>query len=533
MLAGLIVLPISAHPPAPSQPPSSDENQGLQSTPVYVPGEILVKFKPVVGPIAAQNTLAAQGLRVTGAIQSIDVLKVTVEPGQELETIAALQRDPSVLYAEPNYIAFAFDTLPNDPGYGNQWGLPKINAPAAWDITTGSSDVIIAVVDTGIDLDHPDLNCFGKLMTGKNFVNLGSPPDDDHGHGTHVAGIASACTNNSTGVGGLSWGARLMPVKVLDSTGSGSYDRLASGIAYAADQGAEVINLSLGGIGASSTLEDAIEHADDLGALVVTAAGNCGSGCYIGGQFYNNPTFYPAAYATTMAVAATNPDDNWASFSGHLPYVDVAAPGDGIYSTYRGGGYVYQDGTSMATPFVSGLAALVWSYDPGLPHDQVRSIIQTTAKDLGAPGKDDFFGYGRIDARRALDTLVNLQTSPAEVNFFVDDDSGPFPPSVSVKVTTASSEPLTWATTISPSVAWLEVDPPSSGMVSAASPDSFTLVVPHRPTAYGSFDTTAIVTGTTSSGSIVGWAATNVRITYVRDLDQTRLPIIFKNARPN
>jgi subtilisin family serine protease len=532
MLVAVAVLPISAHPPAPSQPPfSEDDNQGSQLAPAYVPGEILVKFKPAVGPLGTQNTLAAQGLQVAGAIQSIDVLKVTVEPGQELETIARLQREPSVLYAEPNYIAFAFDTIPNDPLYGNQWGLPKINAPAAWDITTGSSDLIIAVLDTGIDLDHPDLTCSGKLMTGKNFVNPGSPPDDDHGHGTHVAGIALACTNNATGVGGVAWEARLMPVKVLGSTGSGSYDRLASGITYAADQDADVINLSLGGIGTSSALEDAVEYADDRGVLVVTAAGNCGSGCWIGGQFYNNPTFYPAAYATTMAVAATNPDDNWVSFSGHRPYVDVAAPGDGIYSTYRGGGYVYQDGTSMSTPFVSGLAALIWSLNPDLPNGQVRSIIQTTADDLGTPGKDDFFGYGRINAWRTLDTLINLQTSPSEVSFLIDDDSGPFPPSATVQVTTASTAPLTWTTTISPAVTWLEVAPPSSGTVSAASLDSFTLAVPDRPPTYGSFDTTAIVTGTNSSGNIVGWATTEVRITYVSSLDQTYLPIIVKKAR--
>jgi thermitase len=526
-------LPVSANPPAPSEPPSSGDNEGSQPAPAYVPGEILVKFKPTVGPLGAQDTLAAQGLQVTGTIQPIEVLKVTVAPGEELETVAALQREPSVLYAEPNYIAFAFDIIPNDPMYGNQWGLPKIKAPAAWDITTGSSDVIIAVLDTGIDLDHPDLACSGKLMAGKNFVSPGLPPDDDHGHGTHVAGIASACTNNAAGVGGVSWGARLMPVKVLNSSGSGSYDDLADGITYAADQDADVINLSLGGPGASSVLEDAVEYADDRGVLVVTAAGNCGSGCWIGGQFYNNPTFYPAAYPTTMAVAATNPDDNWVSFSGHRSYVDVAAPGDGIYSTYLGGSYVYKDGTSMSAPFVSGLSALVWSYDSDLPSGLVRSLIQSTADDLGTPGKDDFFGYGRINAWRTLETLINLQTSPSEASFLIDDDSGPIPPSATVRVTTASTVPLTWTTTISPAVAWLNVLPPSSGTVSAAASDSFTLVVPDRPSTYGSFDTTAIVTGTNSSGNIVGWAVTEVRITYVSSLDQTYLPIIVKNAPLN
>ncbi len=533
VLLAAIAVPVAAQPPPYQSSPSAD-SEGPELGPVfqseYAPGEILVKFKPTVGRLGAQSTLVAQGLQVTGAVQSINVFKVKVEPGEELETIADLQRDPNVLYAEPNYIAFAFDTVPNDSQYGVQWGLPKISAPAAWDVTTGSSNVIIAVVDTGTDLDHPDLNCSGKLMTGKNFVSPGQPPDDDHGHGTHVTGIASACTNNATGVAGVAWGARLMPIKVLDSSGNGSYDDVAAGISYAADHGADIINLSLGGIGNSSALADAIEHARDQGALVVAAAGNCGSGCWVGGQYYYNPAFYPAAYPTTVAVAASNQGDDWPSFSGHRSYVDVAAPGVGIYSTYRNGNYAYQDGTSMSTPFVSGLAALVWSLDSGLPHDQVRSIIQTTADDLGSPGKDDYFGHGRINAWRALGAVINLQTSPTQASFLVDDDSGPFPPSIAVQVTTASSEPIIWTASISPEVSWLEVAPPSSGMVSAASSDSFDLVVPSRPPTYGSFDTTVIVTGSTSSGSIVGWATTDVTITYNSNLYQIRFPIIVKNS---
>ena len=187
----------------------------------------------------------------------------------------------------------------------------------------------------------------------------------------------------------------------------------------------------------------------------------------------------------------------------------------------------------MATPFVSGLAALIWSLDSGLPHDQVRDLIQSTADDLGTPGKDDYFGHGRINAWRAIETMINLQTSPTQAEFLVDDDSGPFPPSIAVQVTTASSNSITWTTSISPSVSWLEVVPPSSGTVSAASSDSFTLVAPSRPPTYGSFDTTVIVTGMTSSGDIVGWATTGVRIDYVSDLYQIRFPIIVKNTPLN
>jgi len=534
MLLAAIAGPVAAQPPVPSQPSSSGDSEGPELGPefqsAYVPGEILVKFKPTVGLLGAQSRLAAQDLQVTGAVQSIEVLKVEVEPGQELDTIAELQRDPNVLYAEPNYIAFAFDTIPNDPQYGVQWGLPKISAPAAWDVSTGSSDVVIAVVDTGIDLDHPDLSCPGKLMTGYNFVSPAQPPDDDHGHGTHVAGIAAACTNNATGVAGLAWGARLMPVKVLGSSGSGSYDDVAAGITYAADHGADVINLSLGGVSTSSTMANAVEYAHDEGALVVAAAGNCAQGGY---QCNNltNPIIYPGAYPTTVAVAATDSNDNWATFSEHHPYVDVAAPGVSIYSTLPGS-YNYQSGTSMATPFVSGLAALIWSLDSGLSHDQVRSYIETTADDLGTPGKDDYFGYGRINAWRALGTVVNLQTSPTQVRFFVDDDSGPFPSSAPVDVTTTSSDPINWAATISPSVGWLEVVPPASGTVSAASSDSFTLVAT-RPPTYGTFNTSVIVTGTTSSGSVVASTTTDVRIDYVSDLYQIHLPVIVKNTTIN
>lgn len=520
--------PTLAQPPLPPDPP--DGGDAGQPPAAYVPGEILVQFKPGVSALGAQNTLAAQGLQATGAIPAIGVLKVKVRPGQELETIAALERYPNLAYAEPNHVAFVFETIPNDPRYLNQWGLPKISAPAAWDITTGSSEVVIAVVDTGIDLEHPDFNCPGKFVSGYDFYNGDSNPDDDNGHGTHVAGIAAACTNNATGVAGVAWGARLMPVKVLSGGGGGTYETVAQGITYAADNGADIINLSLGGLDPSTTLANAIQYAVNRGVLVVAAAGNCAQDGYQCRYIYN-PIMYPAAYETTFAVAATDSNDAWANFSEYHPYVDVAAPGVSIISTVPGG-YTYLNGTSMATPYVSGLAALVWSLDPDLTQEQVRQVIQSSADDLGTPGKDDYFGYGRINAWQALVSLVSLETSPAQVNFLIDADSGPFPPAAAVQITTDSSEPINWTTGISPPVNWLAVLPPASGSVSAAASDSFTLV-PARPATQGTFDTTAIVTGSTASGVVIGWATTQVRITYVSELYQYRLPIILKNARLN
>ena len=520
-LMGAAAWPISAQPPLPPETPPPQQSQGD-----YAPGEILVKFKPGIAALGAQRTLAAHGLQVTGEIRAIDVLKLAVEPGRELEAIASLRQNPNVLYAEPNHLAYATDTLPNDlyfnPPYSLQWGLSRIEAPAAWDITTGANHVVIAIVDTGIDLDHPDLLCPGKLTPGYDFANDDSIPDDDNGHGSHVAGIAAACTNNNTGVAGVAWGARLMPVKVLDSVGNGYYDDVAAGIIYAVNQGADIINLSLGGSGGSQTLAGAVQYAYNYGRLVVAATGN-----------NNGPVLYPAAYPEAMAVAATDEFDQRAWFSNYGPETDIAAPGVDIYSTWNGGGYLSASGTSMATPYVAGLAALLWSLNPGLTRDQVRDVIQSTADDLGTPGKDNYFGYGRINARRALESLASLQTIPNQVSFLIDDDSGPFPSSADVRVTTGSIDSITWNATISPPVSWLSLVPPASGMVSAASSDSFTLQVTGRPSTYGTYTTDVIVTGTLPGGGTIDPTTTQVRVIYVRDLYQYRFPLVLKNASIN
>ncbi len=517
LVTAATVLPTSAQEP-PRQPPRAGG---------FAAGRILVKFKPGVGGLSAQRALTAQSLTVTGDVPSLDVLKVSVKPGQELAEIAALRSNPNVLYAEPDYIALAQPTIPNDTYYGRQWGLSKIDAPAAWDVTTGSSAVVIAIVDTGIDLNHEDFSCAGKLTAARwNFVANNNNPDDDNGHGTHVAGIAAACSNNGKGVAGVAWGARLMPVKVLDSGGSGYYSDVAAGITYAVNNGAKIINLSLGGVSDDSTLANAVQYAHDHGALVVAAAGNCaqgGSGC----GYPANPIIYPAAYPNVLAVAATDSGDNWGNFSEYQPYVGVAAPGVAIYSTLLGGSYGSMSGTSMATPYVSGLAALLWSFSPSFTADQIASTLEATADDLGAPGRDDYFGYGRINAGRALGSVA-LQVSPATTIVMVGDNAGPLPPSSINQITTLSSDPITWTATISPSVTWLSIIPPGSGTVSAASspPAAFTLVAT-RPAAYGIYTTTAVVTGTTSSGGQVGPVTTQIDLNYSAILHLYRFPIIF------
>jgi thermitase len=521
VIAAATVLPASAQAPPPQSSPAGD----------FAPGRILVKFKPGVSQSGAQRALSAQNLNAASAadaIPALGVLKVPVTSGQELAEVAALRGDPNVLYAEPDYIAHAQPTTPNDPYYGSQWGLSKINAPAAWDMATGSSAVVIAIVDTGIDLSHPDLSCAGKLTAARwNFVSGNNYPQDDNGHGTHVAGIAAACGNNGIGVAGVAWGVRLMPIKALDANGSGYYSNIAAGITYAVDNGARVVSLSLAGASSSTILANAVQYAHDHGVLVVAAAGNCAQG---GSQCGNlsNPVMYPAAYPTALAVAATDSGDNWASFSEHQPYVGVAAPGVNIYSTLRGGGYGTMTGTSMATPYVSGLAALLWSFAPSFTVDQIKSIIESTADDLGAPGKDDYFGYGRINAGRTLSSL-SLLASSTQASFLFSDDGGATSARSVVQVTTANPNPINWTATVSPPAAWLSIAPPASGMVSASSsPAQFTLVAT-RPAAPGTYAATVVVAGTTSTGGPIRPVTIAVHLSYFKNLYRNYLPDIRRN----
>ena len=500
-----------------------DERPKPPSNGDFVPGRVLVKFKPVLGAAAAHDRLAQQGLRADGFIPGLDVFKVEVPPGKELETIAQLRARADVLYAEPDYRVYALDTIPNDPYWGSQWGLPKIQAPKAWDIlsTTGGANIIIAIIDSGIDLDHPDFACPNKLLPGRDFVNNDDDPQDDYGHGTHVAGIAAACSNNDVGVAGVAWAARLLPVKVLDAAGQGSYSNLAAGIIYAVDQWARVINLSLGGTSDSSIMRDAVSYAVGRGRLVVAAAGNFGD--------QGNPVMYPAAYDEVVAVAATDSGDNRADFSEYHPYVDVAAPGVSIYSTLPDNTYGGLGGTSMATAFVSGLAALLWSADGGLSAAQVRTLIESNADDLGTPGKDDYFGYGRINAWRTMNARVRVSATPTQVTFLADAEKGPVPAQQQITLSTPSTQPITWTATITPPVSWLSVAGASSGSVSASASAALTLEAT-RPVTYGTYQATLVITSTTAVGARPLPVTVSATFHYVPQLYQVLLFPIMKNA---
>ncbi len=312
-----------------------------------VPGRLLVKFVAGASSQAGASLLSSVGAQTVGEIAALGVRVVDVAGKDVARAAQLLQASPLVEYAEPDYVVSADAITPNDPSYSGQWGPVNMQAPAAWSISTGATSVVIAIIDTGVDL--PNLEFAGKIVTGCDFVNRDDSAQDDNGHGTHVAGIAAALGNNGSHMAGISWGARVMPLKVLSASGRGSNSAVSAAIVYAADHGAKVINLSLGGIGYTSTLERAVNYAVARAVVVVAAAGNNG----------NSTPFYPAAHANAIAVAATNSSNLRASFSNYGSSVDLAAPGYDILSLRVGTGSVRYDGTSMASPHVAGAAAIV------------------------------------------------------------------------------------------------------------------------------------------------------------------------------
>jgi subtilisin family serine protease len=270
------------------------------------------------------------------------------------------------------------------------WGLHKIQAQYAWRTEVGTNKVLVAVVDTGVDRYHEDLGY--TVVNGYDFYNGDYDSRDDHGHGTHVSGTIAANLNNGKGVAGVSPNVYILSVKVCGATGSCSYSAIANGIIYAANRGAKVINLSLGG-GHSYAVQSAVAYAWNKGAVLACAAGNGGA----------RTTTYPARYSQCLAVAATDQSNNRASFSQYAGSYGVAAPGVGIRSTLPGNRYASWSGTSMATPHVAGVAALLFSQDRWHRNNvRVRQLIQVTAIDIGASGRDGIFGYGLINAYRAV-----------------------------------------------------------------------------------------------------------------------------------
>ncbi|MDI6689736.1 MAG: S8 family serine peptidase [Actinomycetota bacterium] len=420
-------------------------------------GEILIKYKSnhissaLPRPVGAGSAVP---YCTAGKIKHIEVHRVKIPEGADVEEIIEkYENDPRVEFAELNYLREAFVVKPNDPYYSedqnpygcSQWSLQITESNYGWDIEKGNGNIVIAVLDTGIDLIHTDLqdkiwvnsdeipdngldddkNGYVDDYNGWDFANNDNDPTDDHGHGTHVAGIATAETDNYKGIAAMCWGAKTMPVKVLNKYGMGTDYYVAQGIIYAADNGAKVINMSLGGSFPSTTLQNAIDYAHDKRCVVVAAAGNLSSKSSL------PYTCYPAACEHVIAVSATDKNDERPYWSNYGSFVDVAAPGENILSTFwypyfnPPHVYAYGSGTSMATPHVSGLAALVASKYPTLTPDEVEEKIELAADDLGPNGKDDYYGYGRINTCQALvhfrDVIPNYWAFN-EIEFMADQE---------------------------------------------------------------------------------------------------------------
>ncbi len=314
-----------------------------------------------------------------------------------------LQRTGLARYVEPNMV-FQEQFVPNDPYYVYQWALPKIQASWAWNTTTGNSSILVAIVDTGIDYNHPDL-AGNYVPLGYNWINNSNNTMDDNGHGTAVAGVIAAVLNNSVGIAGIAQ-VSIMVEKALNASGIGVETDLANAIFDAVEKGARILSLSWGSNFDSSLIHDAISYAYQHGVLVIAAAGNSNS----------NVKVYPAAYDEVVAVAATDESDREATFSNWGSWIGVSAPGVNIFSTmptynvtlngypyYESMNYDYLSGTSLACPQAAGVAALIWSAFPNATRDWVRGQLSFTCDDLGVPGFDVIYGAGRVNAMKAVE----------------------------------------------------------------------------------------------------------------------------------
>ena len=396
----------------------------------YKKTELFVKFKYSSKSSykkisqAINRQIGATVIKEYNEVKGLQLVKIPANISLK-NAILKYKKNSNVIYAEPNY-AYAANSIPDDTYYDYQWGLSQINASSAWNITTGSRNVIIAVIDSGIDLTHTDLkaniwinpgeipgngidddhNGYIDDIYGWNFIKNNSNVTDDDGHGTHVAGIIAGDGNNSKGITGIMWSATIMPLKFLDSKGNGYVDDAVSAIRYAIKMGASIISCSWGGEEYSQALKDVI---DTSSALVVCAAGNGDSGT-------NDDVspIYPACFTSKniISVAATDENDELASFSDYgLNSVDVAAPGTSIFSTLPGSHYGYMQGTSMAVPYVTGLAGLIKSIRPDLTALQIKYTILNNVDYISSLAGKVLTG-GRINVLKALTNIITDSKAP-------------------------------------------------------------------------------------------------------------------------
>jgi len=319
-----------------------------------VPNQLTIQFAPGTPPEQQVAYVQQLGGAIERNLGAINTVVVTIPDAVSAQV---LPPSPIVVQAEPDYYVVAQQSTPNDPLYSQQWALPVMNVPDAWPLLPPDTpSIAVAVIDSGICANHPDLA--GRILPGYDFIQSDTTPQDEYGHGCGVAGVIAANPNNSQGIAGVAPNTRIMPLRVLDAQGSGTYSNVAAAMIYAADNGAQIINLSLGGASPSTTLENAVNYAVERGVLVVAAAGNTGGS-----------VIYPAAYADVVAVASVDQNLQRSSFSSYGPEVDLLAPGRDIMTTRADGTYAPMTGTSFAAPQVAGIAALELAQGRGLTQD--------------------------------------------------------------------------------------------------------------------------------------------------------------------
>jgi len=391
-----------------------------QSSGEFVKGRIIIGYedsKSSKGYEAIEALVKKYGLSILYKDDDLKFAVVKVEEGKELEMINKVKNEPGVVYAEPDYIVHV-TSIPNDPYWPDQWALTRIKCPKAWERCTGSKDIVVAILDTGVDYEHEDLsanmwhnpgeipdngidddgNGYVDDYYGWNFVdNNGDPMDECHffqiGHGTQCAGIVAAVMDNNIGIAGIAQ-VKIMAVKVLGGDGSGSWSDVIKGIEYAADNGADVISMSFGSPQYSRAVERVCQDAWENGVILVAAAGNEGK----------DSVEYPAAYDTVIAVGAIDCNRKLCVWSNYGEKIELVAPGESVITTFLYPSnksvpkYGFFDGTSAATPIVAGVAALAKALHPDYTNQQIRELLRQSADDLGPLGKDKYYGYGLVDA---------------------------------------------------------------------------------------------------------------------------------------
>lgn len=361
----------------------------------FAPGRILVMPKAGLPEAALTKILEQDGGGVqTKRVGKSELRIVEMRPGAEQKLVERLSRHPHIKFAELD-MRGKLALVPTDPYFGSQWHLNKVRAPEAWDSATGVG-VTVAMLDTGVDCTHPDL--VAVCVPGWNFVNNNSNTADDVGHGTLTAGVVAASLDNAIGVAGIAGRAKIMPLKIGSSTGF-YYSDVASGLTYAADRGVRVANMSIYGALGSSAILNAAQYMKSKGGLVITSAGNNAT----------DPGWADSPYI--IAVSATDQNDALAGWSNFGRYISMTAPGVGIWTTSVGAGYSAPSGTSVASPVVAGVVALMMAANSNLSNLDVERLLYSTAVDLGASGRDSQFGYGRVDAGAGVLAALRATTT--------------------------------------------------------------------------------------------------------------------------